>query len=72
MKDSYMYLQLSKFLGVDHIRPNKHSGFRKGPSTKTANITLMSYMKFSTQYSGKFLILLDFSRALDTINMLSK
>lgn len=62
-------LQLTKFLEDKNILPNVQSGFRKGHSTSTALLDVVDSL-LAGQDCGmiSILVLLDFSRAFDSIN----
>lgn len=61
--------QVTKYLEANNILPAKQSGFRAGRSTATALLDVVDDI-LAAQDAGKgtVLVLLDFSRAFDTIN----
>lgn len=63
-------LQLTKFLEDNNILPQAQSGFRKGRSTSTALLEVVDEL-LASQDKGmcSILVLLDFSRAFDSINL---
>jgi hypothetical protein len=62
--------QLTEYLEDNNILPERQSGFRRGHGTATALANVVDGLLVSRdQGMLSFLILLDFSRAFDSINM---
>lgn len=63
-------MQLIKFLETHHLLPQLQSGFRQRHSTSTALLDIVDNL-LAAQDQGKcsILVLLDFSRAFDSINI---
>lgn len=62
-------IQLSEYLHTNNILPHKQSGFRKGRSTATALLDVVDDILTGQDLGeGSILVLLDYSRAFDTIN----
>lgn len=62
--------QLSQYLEANNILPEKQSGFRKNHSTVTALIGVVDdILNAQDKGEGTILVLLDYSRAFDTINI---
>lgn len=61
--------QITEYLESNNILPMKQSGFRKGRSTSTALIDVVDDLLAARDAGeGTILVLLDFSRAFDTID----
>ena len=61
--------QLTEYLEASNILPQKQSGFRKGRGTATALLDVTDDILADMDVGrGAILVLLDFSRAFDTIN----
>lgn len=61
--------QVTRFLDSNSILPSKQSGFRAGRSTATALLDIIDDILAGEDVGeGSILVLLDFSRAFDTIN----
>jgi hypothetical protein len=62
-------IQLTDYLESNQILPSKQSGFRKSRSTATALLDVVDNILAAQDVGqGSILVLLDFSRAFDTIN----
>lgn len=62
-------MQLTEYLQVNDILPSKQSGFRKGRGTVTALLDVVDDILAGQDVGeGAILVLLDFSRAFDTIS----
>ena len=62
-------MQINEYLLSNNILPTKQSGFRAGRSTATAQIDVIDdLLSGQDRGEGSILILLDYSRAFDTIN----
>lgn len=65
-----VYLQVIDYLETNNILPHVQSGFRKGRSTSTALLDVTNnILEAQDAGLGTLLVLLDFSRAFDTINI---
>ncbi|CAK1582481.1 unnamed protein product [Parnassius mnemosyne] len=61
--------QMTEYLEANNILPKKQSGFRKSRSTATALMDVVDDILSAQDVGeGTLLVLLDFSRAFDTIN----
>lgn len=68
--EKVVYLQVSKFLESNKLLPDLQSGFRKGYGTATALCDVVGNISEARdQGQGTFLVLLDYSRAFDSINI---
>jgi hypothetical protein len=62
-------IQINEYLKVNNILPAKQSGFRKGMSTVTALLDVVDdILAAQDKGQGSILVLLDYSRAFDTID----
>lgn len=63
-------IQMTEYLYSNSILPRKQSGFRKGRSTATALLDVIDDLLAGRDVGeGAILVLLDYSRAFDTINI---
>lgn len=68
--EKIIYNQLSDFLESNNILPNMQSGFRKKRGTTTALVDVVDEILGAQDAGqGTILVLLDYSRAFDTINV---
>lgn len=67
--EKVVHAQVSKYIEINNILPVYQSGFRKGHSTTTALSNVVSdFLEAQDKGQGTILVLLDFSRAFDSIN----
>ncbi|CAG4958870.1 unnamed protein product [Colias eurytheme] len=64
-----VYKQLTKFIEKENVLPLVQSGFRKGHGTATALAQVTDIISNSDEGNGSLLVLLDFTRAFDCIDV---